>query len=374
MMNCKRGTIHVLSPKYCADIHGDTLISIKTDEPIGPLTVLCVSLINGTLCDTVAAELIPDHDGTASFVFPAENHPHGPITIRICGGEGPTRDVCHLQLYNTSGNRDIEHAEHTPLPEDIRKLGLKLVYLDDFDSDDLSISRDDPKSRYYSHKPGGGDFSQMRFSDFESDVNPFSHKDTFIRIRADLEKGSSGLISCVKEDGSGFSACAPCYFECRMIGPNAIGSWPAFWLINNHVHRGLHVPVDELDTIEAYGLEDLDHQNQVGYYCTSHRWNQGKHETTDPDPDCFYDMTNNGNHLNWDMCFHTYGTLITEDETVYYCDGEPIFRHPTQPISKKDPFFFMLNLAVGGNGWPVDISRYGKIDLYADFIRVYARE
>ena len=32
----------------------------------------------------------------------------------------------------------------------------------------------------------------------------------------------------------------------------------------------------------------------------------------------------------------------------------------------------MLNLAVGGNGWPVDLSRYGKIDLYADFIRVYA--
>lgn len=33
---------------------------------------------------------------------------------------------------------------------------------------------------------------------------------------------------------------------------------------------------------------------------------------------------------------------------------------------------FMLNLAVGGNGWPVDLSRYGIIDLYADYVRVYA--
>ncbi len=83
-------------------------------------------------------------------------------------------------------------------------------------------------------------------------------------------------------------------------------------------------------------------------------------------------MRNLGNRLGWDACFHTYGTLVTESETVYTCDNIPVFRHPTQPVSKEEPFFFMLNLAVGGNGWPVDLSRYGMIDLYADFIRVYA--
>ncbi len=45
---------------------------------------------------------------------------------------------------------------------------------------------------------------------------------------------------------------------------------------------------------------------------------------------------------------------------------------PTQPVSKVYPFYFMLNLAVGGNGWPVDLSRYEIIDLYADFVRVFA--
>ena len=34
----------------------------------------------------------------------------------------------------------------------------------------------------------------------------------------------------MKNDGSGIKAKAPCYFECRFIGPNAIGTWPAFWL------------------------------------------------------------------------------------------------------------------------------------------------
>ena len=34
--------------------------------------------------------------------------------------------------------------------------------------------------------------------------------------------------------------------------------------------------------------------------------------------------------------------------------------------------YFMVNLAVGGSGRPVDLSLYGNIvDMYADDIRVY---
>ena len=248
--------------------------------------------------------------------------------------------------------------------------GLKLAFLDDFDGPELGISAFRRDARYYCHKPGGGDFSRIPFADFESPGNPFSRKDTYLRIRADVQKNTTGLISSALADGSGFEAKAPCYFECRMLCPNAVGTWPAFWLLTNHAARGNGVPVDELDTIEAYGLEDPDHQNQNGYYVTSHRWNQGKRETTDPS--FFIDMRGIGNRLGWDACFHTYGTLITEAETVYTCDGIPVYRHPPQPVSKERPFFFMLNLAVGGNGWPVDLSRYGTVDLWADFVRVYA--
>jgi hypothetical protein len=41
-------------------------------------------------------------------------------------------------------------------------------------------------------------------------------------------------------------------------------------------------------------------------------------------------------------------------------------------VSKKLPFFFLINLATGG-GWPVDLSRYGGIaDMYVDYVRVYS--
>lgn len=369
-MTPNRGTIVVLSPDYCAVIDAPVTVRLRVTRDIGPLTVRCAKANPGKTDyeDSVLAVITPDTDGLASFDFPAEDYPHGPITVRISGGEGNWRDVCHLQLYNRTGKPFLQGTAEIPTPPLAE--GMKLVYLDDFESPDLSISAHDPAARYYCHKPDGGDFSQFPFTDFESPNNPFSQIDTYLRIRANHKTRTTGLISSIRRDGSGFEVKAPCYFECRMLCPNAIGSWPAFWLLTNRRPPSLRTPTDELDTIEAYGLENLDHQNQYGYYVTSHRWNQDKHETIDPES--YFDMRKIGNGLVWDACFHTYGTLITETETVYTCDNIPVYRHPTQPISKTDPFFFMLNLAVGGNGWPVDISRYGIIDLYTDYIRVYA--
>lgn len=352
-----------------SEIKGNTRCELLLDGEKENVCVRSVMAGEKGLYDACLAELMPDENGCIAWTLPADKLPHGPVTVRFLVGKDGTRDVYHLQLYNRGGNRFEEGLISAAKPAFAE--GLELCFSDDFEGT-LSISAEGNDARYYSHKPGGGDFSIFPFSDMESDVNPFFQKETYLIICADEEKHSSGLISSVRKDGSGFAVKAPCYFECRMLGPNAIGSWPAFWLMTHRIHEGMHTPVDELDTIEAYGLEDLDHQNQNGYYVTSHRWNQDKKETIDPD--LFLDMRVFGNRTGWDMAFHTYGTLITEEETVYTCDGEPVFRHPTQPCSQTDPLFFMLNLAVGGNGWPVDISRYGKIALYVDYVRVYGKK
>lgn len=56
---------------------------------------------------------------------------------------------------------------------------------------------------------------------------------------------------------------------------------------------------------------------------------------------------------------------------MYYCDNIEVGRHPTLPISKERPFYFLINLATDG-GWPVNLSRYGQVDMYVDFVRVYS--
>jgi beta-glucanase (GH16 family) len=136
------------------------------------------------------------------------------------------------------------------------------------------------------------------------------------------------------------------------------------------VYQGLDKPADELDTIEAYGVQDLSHPNQSGYWVASHTWNQG----AGPFPTIYQNvnMTSLGGGANWSQTFHTYGTKITQTDTIYYCDNVEIGRHATTPLSKTDPFFFFINLAVGGNGWPMDLSRYnGTVDMYVDYVRVY---
>jgi beta-glucanase (GH16 family) len=71
--------------------------------------------------------------------------------------------------------------------------------------------------------------------------------------------------------------------------------------------------------------------------------------------------------------FRTYGCKITPTDTIYYCDNIEVGRHATLPLSKQDPFYFLINLATGG-GWPVDLSRYhGLADMYVDYVRVYAQ-
>ena len=281
-MTPNRGTIEILSPHFCETVTDDTVIHLHVTHSIGTLTASCANAnaARTDYIDTVLASITPDSDGNASFVFPARDYPHGPITIRIAGGEGEWRDVCHLQLYNAVGKPFMESAADIPTPPLAK--GMHLVFCDDFEDPDLSISTHDTTARYYCHKPDGGDFSQIPFTDAESPANPFSQIDTYLRIRADMSKNSTGLISSIHKDGTGFEVKAPCYFECRMLCPNAIGSWPAFWLLTNRRPPSLRTPTDELDTIEAYGLEDLDHPNQYGYYMTSHRWNQDKHETIDP--------------------------------------------------------------------------------------------
>ena len=185
----------------------------------------------------------------------------------------------------------------------------------------------------------------------------------------------------MKNDATGITAKAPCYFECRFLGPNAIGTWPAFWLMTDYMTdhvagKGDRVPCDELDIIEAYGGEGPGHPNADDrYMVVPHCWNQGE-EGKAIEKRAYEGLRNPirmrrfGIPSTWFETFHVYGCKITKTDTIYYCDDIEVGRHPTLPLSREKALFFMVNLATGG-GWPVDLSRYdGLADMYIDYVRV----
>ena len=371
-------TIAVTSPAYGADVRGDTRVDVWAPG-LSSVTPSCWQAGPGFGTRATAAAVPLDAAGRGSFTFPADRFPRGPITVRLHGQTGAVTDNCYLQLYNTGGT---PWHEGMPKESPPAAAGMKLVFADDFDRP-LSISTTDGRATYYDHKPLGGDFSSLPFAGHADRGNPFLRRDTYLRIRADAAANTAGLISSEFPDGHGVKASAPCYFECRFLGPNAIGTWPAFWLMTDYptARRGGRLPdtfpVDELDVIEAYGGEGLGSPNSFDHYCvTPHAWNQSKAAEATAnrawaDLHSPVSMVKAGIPSTWFETPHTYGCKVTEGETVYYCDDVEMGRHPTLAVSRREPLFFMVNLATGG-GWPVDLSRYdGRADLYVDYVRVY---
>lgn len=369
--------IAVTAPPYCSDIRGDTEIVVKAAGEKA-VDVRCWQTEGGYGSEVKIGAIQLDANGRGSIKFPADNFPHGPITITL----SCPNDDCFLQLYNKGGKSWNEGIpKNVPPGAD----GMKLVYEDDFSTplDSTVISGKESGSKYYDHKPPHGtqDFSSIPFHNYTDDNNPFSQIDTFLRIRCDAKKNSTGLISSENDNGTGFKISAPCYFECRFIAPNFRGSWPSFWLLTDVLPEPTNSsPCDELDIIEAYGGNGPGSPNSRDLYqITPHCWNQGDAGTALAN-ECYKSLGNptsprkKGIPSTWYQTFHTYGVRVLPDITTYYCDNVEMCRHKTMPTSRNHPFFFLIDLATGG-GWPVDLSRYdGRGDMYVDWVRVYAAD
>jgi len=247
---------------------------------------------------------------------------------------------------------------------------MSLVFEDDFDGP-LSISGTGFGKRYGAHKPDGLDFSQIPFTDPTPD-GPFYQRDSYLIIRANGLRNTTGLISSVNSrDGTGLTVKAPYYMECRFIAPDAIGTWPAWWTMTDEYKDGKWGDKsDELDIIEGYGGDGPKSPNApTTYMVTPHMWgyqSAGIVDKANP-----IDMRKSGAGGGWADTPHTYGLLVKPDQFVFYLDDVEVLRVPASPLAVKDPTYFMVNLATGG-GWPSDLSRYGNIvDMYVDYIRVY---
>jgi hypothetical protein len=186
--------IAVTAPAYCSEIKGDTRVALSAPG-FKRATVKCWKQGGAFGSDSTVARVDLDEHGKGSFVFPANQYPHGPITLRISGSNGPVKDTCYLQLYNKGG---VSWNEGMPKEPPTAARGMKLVFADDFKGP-LSISSTNPRATYYDHKPPHGyqDFSIHTFSGHESPKNPFAQVDSYLRIRASDKKHSSGLICSI---------------------------------------------------------------------------------------------------------------------------------------------------------------------------------
>ena len=144
------------------------------------------------------------------------------------------------------------------------------------------------------------------------------------------------------------------YFECRCKVPKGVGMWSAFWMMPAQPAYGGWPLSGEVDILEYIGTP----QEEGAGYSTLH------YDSVSPSV-----SAQTGGDLSQD--FHVWGCLHTPGEFKFYLDNVLYGTlNVGQPFDQ--PFFFLLNLAVGGAwaGEPEDISS-GKY-LEVDYVRVYA--
>ena len=149
--------------------------------------------------------------------------------------------------------------------------------------------------------------------------------------------------------------------ETRAKLPLGQGLWPAFWMLGNNIEANGWPECGEIDILEYIGKEP--HMVFTSLHSTSSYGNTINTKKT--------------NIPNIEEGFHIYGIDWTSEKIDFLIDKQLVYSY--QPaIKNKDtwpynkPFYFILNLAVGGNfGGPEIDDRILPQQFIIDYIKVY---
>lgn len=145
--------------------------------------------------------------------------------------------------------------------------------------------------------------------------------------------------------------------EARIKIPSGQGLWPAFWMLGSNITTVSWPMCGEIDIMEHVNNELMIH-GTIHYDMWGHTY-EGTHVYTDAS--------------DW----HTYSIEWDQDEIRWYLD-EVEFNSTnigTGSVSREEfhnPFFLLLNLAIGGNwsGSPDGSTSFPAM-MQVDYVRVY---
>lgn len=239
--------------------------------------------------------------------------------------------------------------------------GYHLTFSDDFST--LNISdKNNAATKWYTHTVQCclTDTSAPSTPTFMAGIhdppgeNPFSLlPGGGLDIRLQKHNGAwySGVLATVDSNGQGFSQKYG-YFEMKAKFPTAVGSWPAFWLLNSAA-LSQHAPAGEIDIVESYMFAPRY------INITLHDW-------TPPGSTPAHKLAEVS---DLSQGFHTFGMLWTASTMSFYCDGALLYATPT-PAIMHQPFYPIVDLGLGG-GWPTN-KMPDHADLDIAYVHVYA--
>ena len=197
--------------------------------------------------------------------------------------------------------------------------------------------------------------------------------------------GGNLIITAIKEDYTGADGIARHYtsarlqtkglftqqygrFEARIQIPKGQGMWPAFWMLGNNIDIAGWPACGETDIMENIGKEPSIVHGTL-------------HAPGYP-PEGYTAAYTLPNGQNFADDFHIFAAEWEPQQIRLYVDGT-LYATDTQSASPApaswpfdgQPFFMLLNLAVGGK-WPGDpdsTTRFPQ-QMLVDYVRVYQKK
>lgn len=233
----------------------------------------------------------------------------------------------------------------------------RLVWSDEFDGDALDLTK-------WRYDVGFGKWGNEE-SEYYTKGDNLTVADGVLTITARCEQRGKGSYTSGRIKTKGKVAFEYGRIEARMRLPQTQGVWPAFWMMGTQ--NPLWPLCGEVDIMEAV--------NQcTTVFGTAHRPVKAAEGTESV---LGYTTAASGDHtaLTEPTDWHLYAIEWDRDTISWYLDDEC---YASFPIKKNDvfrqPYYLLLNMAVGGS-WPGSPEGGSwPQELQVDFVRVYSWE
>ena len=279
-------------------------------------------------------------------------------TITIDGEEVTLKAVITYQTETKDQEQDI----------DLSYEGYNLKWEDQFEGN--SLNRKDWNVEL--HDPGWVNNELQSYVDSPENIYIEDGSLVLKPVKTENEDGrvsyTSGRVNTQNKHDFKYGL-----FEARVKVPEGQGFLPAFWMMPTDENLyGQWPRCGEIDIMEVLG-NDTDTSYGTIHYGNPHSESQGSYtleEGTFSDEYHVFDVEWEPGKISW----YVDGKLIhTEDNWYSATEGQGEI---TYPAPFDQPFYIILNLAVGGN-WPGNPDETTDIEnaaYYIDYVKVYQKD
>ena len=262
-------------------------------------------------------------------------------------------DDTELNITLPDGGYDTPHSPDNP------PAGMTLVWSDEFEGTQIDMNN-------WTHELGAGGWGNNESQAYTADAaNSF------------LDDGNLFIVAL--QDGAGYTSArmvsrdkqefAFGRIDIRAVLPYGQGLWPALWMLgSNHSQVGWP-ECGEIDIMELLG-------HQPNYVHGTAHWGEmigGGHPNLGA-------VTYSEFPTTFAEEYHVFSLDWSPDTMTWLMNDEPYFQLTTADhvdnsgydTPFNDPFYFILNIAVGGNwpGYPDESTLFPQF-MAIDYVRVY---